>query len=107
MRRGANMDEQLSLFSDLPVGRSLAEPPLPGFTDLAPELADEAAAAWGLPVGRVARVTLRGHAVDELTGLVQIAGLPELPLDARKTLRLRIGREEFTSRQVTGWSLVG
>ncbi len=107
MRHGANMDEQLSLFSDLPAGRSLAEPPLPGFTDLAPELADEAAAVWGLPVGQTARVTLRGHAVDELTGLVQIAGLPEPPLDAGKTLRLRIGREEFTSRQVAGWSLVG
>lgn len=99
------MDEQLSLFSDLPAGRSMDEPPLPGFTDLAPELADEAAAVWGLPVGRRARVTLRGHAVDELRGLVQIAGLPELPFDARRPLRLRIGHEEFTSRQVTGWSL--
>ena len=100
------MDEQLSLFSDLPAGRSFAEPPLPGFTDLAPELADEAARVWGLPVGRHARVTLRGHAVDELSGLVQIAALPDLPFDGRKPLRLRIGHEEFTSRQVTGWTLV-
>jgi hypothetical protein len=98
------MDEQLSLFSDLPAGRAREAPPLPGFTDLAPELADEVAAVWGLPVGRRARVTLCGHVVDELSGLLQIAGLPELPLDARRVLRLRIGHLEFTSRQVTGWS---
>ena len=98
------MAEQLSLFSDTPSPRSREEPPLPGFTDLAPNLTDEVARVWGLPVGRRARVTLRGHAVDELTGLLQIAGLPDLPFDARQPLRLRIGRENFTSRQVTGWS---
>lgn len=96
----------MSLFSDLPAGRSLDEPPLPGFTDLAPELADEVAAVWGLPVGRRARVTLRGHAVDELCGLVQVAGLPDMPFAAHKPLRLRIGHEEFSSRQVTAWSVV-
>jgi hypothetical protein len=100
------MAEQLSLFSDSPPPRSRAEPPLQGFTDLAPNLTDEVARAWGLPVGRWARVTLRGHAVDELTGLVQIEGLPDLPFDPRQPLRLRIGRESFTSRQVTGWSAV-
>lgn len=100
------MDEQLSLFSDLPAGRSLDEPPLPGFTDLAPELADEAAAVWGLPVGRRARVALRGHAVDALSGLVQVAALPEMPFAEHKPLRLRIGHEEFTSRQVSAWVLM-
>ncbi len=99
------MDEQLSLFSDLTAGRSLDEPPLPGFTDLAPELADEAARVWGLPVGQRARVTLRGHAMDGLHGLVQIAGLPDLPFDARRPLRLRIGHVEFTSRQVAAWTV--
>jgi hypothetical protein len=99
------MDEQLSLFTDLPAGRSFAEPPLPGLTDLAPELADEAARVWGLPVGRRARVTLRGHAMDGLHGLVQIAGLPDLPFDASRPLRLRVGHVEFTSRQVSAWTL--
>lgn len=100
------MDEQLSLFSDLSPEQSLVRPPLPGFTDLAPSIADEVAAVWGLPVGRRVRVELRGHAVPGLLGLMQVAGLPDLPFDARRPLRLRIGHEEFTSQQIGSWSVL-
>ncbi len=99
------MDEQLSLFSDLPPRQSLAHPPLPGFTDLAPSITDELAAAWGLPIGRRVRVELRRHAVPGLLGLLQVAALPDLPFDARQALRLRIGHEEFTSKQIVAWSV--
>lgn len=78
----------------------------PGITALVPELADEVAARWGLPVGKRARVVLRGHQLEALAGWVQLDRLPELPFDGREVLRLRIGRETFTSRQVAGWSLV-
>jgi hypothetical protein len=52
------------------------------------------------------RCRLRGRAVDALSGLVQEAALPEMPFAAHKPLRLRIGREEFTSRQVSAWALM-
>jgi len=37
---------------------------------------------------------------------MQVAALPDLPFDARRPLRLRIGHEEFTSRQIVAWSVV-
>lgn len=86
--------------------RSLAEPPLPGFTDLAPTLTDELAATWGLPLGRRVRVELRQHAMSGLLGLLQVAGLPDSPFDGRAPLRLRIDHVEFTSRQIAAWSLL-
>ncbi len=100
------MDEQLSLFSDLPPMRSMAEPPLPGFTDLAPSLTDELGAVWGLPLGQSVRVELRQHGMSGLLGILQVAGLPDLPLDRRRPLRLRIGQVEFTSTQIAAWALV-
>lgn len=100
------MDEQLSLFGDLSGGGGGDAPLLPGFTDLAPELADEVAAGWGLPIGKKARVTLRGHQLEALAGWLQLEGLPNLPFDGREALRLRIGRDMFTSRQVAGWHLL-
>lgn len=69
-------------------------------------MTDELAAVWGLPLGRKVRVELRNHAVEGLHGVVQVAGLPDLPFNPRAPLRLRIGREEFTSRQVVAWSVV-
>ncbi len=92
------MDEQLSLFGNTSESARAGEPPQ--------ELADEVAAAWGLPVGRKARVMLRGHPVETLVGWVQLDGLPSLPFDGREALRLRIGRYTFTSRQVAGWSIL-
>lgn len=100
------MPEQLSLFSDLPPPRVLAGSPLPGFTDLAAPLTDELAAVWGLPLGRNVHVELRRHAVPGLRGMLQVAGLPDLPFDAHKALRLRIGHEEFTSQQIVSWSVL-
>jgi hypothetical protein len=100
------MAEQLSLFSDIPPRRVETPPPFPGFTDLAAPLTDELAAVWGLPLGRKVRVELRQHTVDGLTGLLQVAGLPDLPFNARQPLRLRIGHIEFTSRQIVTWSVV-
>jgi len=103
------MNTQLSLFGDSDPARPTpppASPPLPGFTDLAPSLTDELAAVWGLPLGRRVRVELRQHAAPGLSGVLQVAGLPDLPFDPRAPLRLRIGHEEFTSRQVVAWSVV-
>jgi hypothetical protein len=100
------MSGQLSLFDDVPVRPKAETPPLPGFTDLAPSLTDELAQVWGLPLGRKVRVELRHHQVNGLTGMLQAAGLPDLPFNARAPLRLRIGHMDFNSRQIVTWSVL-
>lgn len=67
---------------------------------------DEVAALWQLPVGQLAHVNLQGHNLSDLQGRIELARAPDLPLDRRETLALRIGTIEFSSRQITSWSLV-
>ena len=65
----------------------------------------EVSAAWHLPIGQPARVTLHSHSFDDLRGRLDLARAPDLPLDPRQPLALRIGTIEFTSRQIVSWSL--
>ena len=66
----------------------------------------DVAALWQLPVGQLARIDLTGHHFSELRGRLELARAPDLPLDRRETLALRVGGIEFTSRQITAWSLL-
>ncbi len=68
-------------------------------------LYSDVAVLWQIPVGQLIRVDLTGHHFIELRGLLELARAPDLPLDRRETLTLRIGGIEFTSRQITAWSL--
>jgi hypothetical protein len=67
---------------------------------------EEVAALWHVPVGQVAHVGLDGHSMSDLQGRIEFARAPELPLDRREALALRIGTIEFSSRQIVSWSLV-
>jgi hypothetical protein len=67
---------------------------------------EEIAALWQLPIGQVAHVSLDGHSLSDLQGRIELARSPELPFDRREVLALRIGTIEFSSRQITSWSLV-
>ena len=69
-------------------------------------LYEEVAALWQVPVGQVAHVGLDGHSMSDLQGRIEFARPPELPLDRREALALRIGTIEFSSRQIVSWSLV-
>lgn len=66
----------------------------------------EVAAAWKLPVGQAVRVALQDHDIADLRGRLELARAPDLPLDPRQPLPLRIGNVEFSSRQVAGWCLL-
>jgi len=66
----------------------------------------EVAALWELPVGQLAHVNLSGHNMSDLQGRIELARAPDLPLDRREVLALRIGTIEFSSRQIVSWSLV-
>jgi len=100
------MSGQLSIFSPSEPSRMEPALPLPGAAALVPSLTDELAAVWGLPLGRKVRVELRHHTVTGLSGMLRVAGLPDLPFDRLAPLRLRIGDVEFSSRQVAAWSVV-
>ena len=85
-----------------------ADGPTPEFhvPDPRSSLFEEVAALWQLPVGQIAHVNLSGHNMSDLQGLIELACAPDLPLDRREVLTLRIGTIEFSSRQIVSWSLV-
>ena len=66
---------------------------------------DDVSAAWQLPVGQNVHVDLRGHNFSDLRGRLELSRAPDLPLDPRQTLALRIGTIEFSSSQLVAWSL--
>jgi hypothetical protein len=68
-------------------------------------LYEEIATLWRIPVGQIAHVELRGHNFSDLQGRIELSRSPDLPLDRRETLALRIGTIEFSSRQIVAWSL--
>ena len=78
-------------------------PPAPAAHPLA-KLIEEIGRVWSLPLGRAVHVDLQGSSMDELRGRMELAAAPDLPLDPRQPLRLRIGKVAFSSRQITGWA---
>ena len=80
-----------------------AASPVPDAHPLA-GLIGEISRGWSLPVGPQVRVDLAGEPIDELRGRLELAAPPDLPLDPRQPLRLRIGKVAFSSRQITGWA---
>jgi len=60
---------------------------------------------WNLPLYQRARLTLRNHALDELCGRLELVSSPDLPLNPKHALTLRVAGVEFSSRQVTSWTL--
>ncbi len=57
-----------------------------------------------MPLERKVRVDLAGESMDELRGRLELVRPPDLPLDPRQPLGLRIGAVTFSSRQITGWA---
>ena len=53
-------------------------------------------AEWGLPVGQRVRIVFRGgESLRDITGRLEIAAAPELPLNHHRLLRLRVAGYEF------------
>ncbi len=69
------------------------------------DLYEEVSAFWEIPLGQRVHVALREHHLGDLDGRLDLARAPELPLDRREVLALRIGSIEFSSRQIIAWSL--
>ncbi len=69
-------------------------------------LYEEIATLWGIPVGQITHVVLHEHNFSDLQGRLELSRAPDLPLDRREVLALRIGTIEFSSRQIVAWTLV-
>ncbi|MGH8019683.1 MAG: hypothetical protein ACREIA_15660 [Opitutaceae bacterium] len=79
--------------------------PPPDGVDAPPSsLEEEIAAMRGVPAGRRGRVRLKQHELPGLEGFVEVAAMPDLPLDSHRVLRLRIGHVMFTNRQIESWA---
>jgi len=91
--------QQEFLFADGPAPHLHPPDPRSGFYG-------EVSTAWQLPVGRVVRIDLHDHDLPSLQGLLELARAPDLPLDSRQPLVLRIAGVEFSSRQIAAWTIV-
>ena len=90
--------QQDLLFANCPANELPLPDPRSGFYA-------DVAALWRIPVGEIVCVELNGHHFPELNGRLEVARAPEIPLNRRENLTLRIGGIEFTSRQISTWSL--
>jgi hypothetical protein len=63
-------------------------------------------AIWQIPVRQNIHVDLNGHNMSDRQGRLQLSRAPDLPLNPRQPLALRIGTIEFSSRQIAAWSLL-
>jgi len=87
--------------SDLPLdGAFDLEPAAP------PEMREEIARAWNLPIGQRVEVFFRDNQLDTIAGVLELAAAPDFPWDIRQTLRLRIGECDFTTREIEHWKLL-
>lgn len=69
------------------------------------DLRERVSALWHLPLGQRVRVDLRDCELPGLEGRLELAQAPDLPLDPKQALALRIGTIEFSSRQIAAWAL--
>ena len=65
----------------------------------------EVAAVWSLPVGQAIHIDLREPSMSDLQGRLELARAPDLPLNPRQPLSLRIGTIEFSSQHIVAWTL--
>jgi hypothetical protein len=88
-------EHQISLGFDVGYHR---EPPV------VPELRDEIAQAWGLPLGQRVEVCFLGSQRAAITGLLELLTTPDYPWDSRQSLQLRIAGFVFSSREIERWT---
>lgn len=88
-------EHQFSL--DLDVGHSPAPAAIP-------ELCDEIARAWGLPLGERVEICFRRSERAAITGVLELVSSPNTPWDPRQPLRLRISGFVFDSREIERWT---
>lgn len=70
-----------------------------------PELRDEIAAAWGLPLGERVEICLRDGG-STITGKLELLRAPDYPWDPHQPLRLAVAGLVFSSREIERWTKI-
>jgi hypothetical protein len=71
-----------------------------------PQLRDEIAAVWRLPLGQRLEVCFRGTERSAATGWLELLRAPDYPWDPHQPLQLAIAGLHFTSRQIDRWTIL-
>ena len=71
-----------------------------------PELREEIAQAWGLPLGSRVEVCFRDSQRSAMTGTLELLTAPDYPWNPRQTLQLRIAGFVFSSREIDRWTII-
>ena len=69
-----------------------------------PELRDEIAQTWGLPLGQRVEVCFRGGQRSAATGILELLSAPDYPWNPRQLLHLQIAGFVFSSRDIERWT---
>ena len=73
-------------------------------TPAVPDLRDEIARAWGLPLGERVEIGFRDGAVTAIVGVLELAAAPGYPWNPRQPLQLRVAGFGFSSREIERWT---
>ncbi|MDA1056171.1 MAG: hypothetical protein O3C40_37810 [Planctomycetota bacterium] len=71
-----------------------------------PELRDEIAATWGLPLGQRVEICFRGGERSAVTGILELLRAPNYPWEPRQSLQLGIAGLIFSSREIDRWTII-
>ena len=71
---------------------------------IVPELRDEVAKLWRLPLGERVEVCCGVGSRSAITGILELHASPPYPWDPRDPLRLRIAGFVFSSREIDRWT---
>jgi hypothetical protein len=91
------VEQQIELGFDVPLSTAPA---------VVPELRDEIAQAWGLPLGQRVEVCFRESQRASITGPLELVTAPDYPWNPRQSLRLRITGLVFSSRDIERWTIL-
>lgn len=69
-----------------------------------PDLRDEIATAWGLPLGDRVEVCFRGSQRAAIAGTLELITSPDFPWNPHQPLQLRISGFIFNSREIERWT---
>ena len=69
-----------------------------------PELRDEVARLWSLPLGERVEVVFKDGQLDSITGVLELVTAPAYPWNPREPLALRIAGFTFSSRAIAHWT---